>query len=75
MLSFAERCVTCVNSCVPSGVPLPAVGGVPVLRRAHRAVGFPRAAFHGRGHLQRAAHLGRLPRHQVREHIQASAEM
>lgn len=48
-----------------SGVPFPALGRVPLLRRPHRSLCFPRAALHGGGRLQRAPHIGHLPHHQV----------
>lgn len=48
-----------------SGVPLSALGRVPLLRRPHRSLCFPRAALHGGSRLQRAPHIGHLPHHQV----------
>lgn len=61
----------------PSRVPLPAVGRVPLLRRPHRTLRFPRAALHGCGHLQRAPHISHLPHHQVgkaNEHPEACGQ-
>uniref|UniRef100_A0A493TKQ4 Uncharacterized protein n=1 Tax=Anas platyrhynchos platyrhynchos TaxID=8840 RepID=A0A493TKQ4_ANAPP len=45
---------------------VPAVGQLPVLRHARRALRLPRAPLHGHRAAQRAHDLGRLPRGQVR---------
>lgn len=49
-----------------SRVPLPAVGRVPVLRRAYGAVGVPRTSIHGHRCSQRTGPVGHIPRHQVK---------
>ena len=51
--------------CVSSGVPVSAVVGVPVFRRAHRPVCLPRAALHGLRRPQRARPVGHLLHRQV----------